>query len=123
MRQALTVLLVLLFGLGPLTAALPGSDQARLPACCRRKGAHHCTMARMALPTQAGAAFSAPAHCPMYPGPAAALLSTAYAMLAAPGAQPDAVSRVAHNPSPLTAMLSNRGRTAADRGPPAGLSL
>ena len=49
MRRALSILLVLFFGLGPLTATLQGSDDSRLPACCRRNGAHHCVMAEEAL--------------------------------------------------------------------------
>lgn len=120
MRQVLTALLVLFFGLGPLTAVLPASDEARLPACCRRDGAHHCAMAMHmgALDNGAEAAFSAPSHCPMYPGPSAALLSTVYAALASPAALPDVAATFGLLPTPLRAILSNRGRTVSDRGPP-----
>lgn len=70
-----------------------------------------------------GPAFSALSHCPNYPGPAAALLSTVYAALISPAALPAATARMGLIPSPIAAILSNRGRTVADRGPPADLSL
>jgi len=40
--------------------------EANLPACCRRAGLHHCTLAQGG--TDAGPAFAA-ARCPSYPGP------------------------------------------------------
>ncbi len=125
MRQALTAFLVLFFGLGPLTAVLPASDESRLPACCRRLGAHHCAMAMQmaALGAGSGPAFSASSHCPMYPGPEAALLSAVYATLVSPAALPAAVTRFGPIPSPPAAILSTRGREVADRGPPTDLSL
>jgi len=125
MRQAVTAFLVLFFGLGPLTTVLPASDEARLPACCRRTGAHHCAMAMQMAAMEAGTgrAFSATSHCPDYPGPAAALLSTVYAELVSPAAPPAASSRFGRVPSPMAAILSNRGREVTDRGPPAGFSL
>ncbi len=43
MRRGFSILLALLFGLSPLSA-IAGSDDAGLPACCRRLGAHHCAM-------------------------------------------------------------------------------
>ena len=44
MRRAFSILLVLLFGAGPLSFAFSASDDISLPACCRRHGAHHCAM-------------------------------------------------------------------------------
>ena len=125
MRQALTAFLVLFFGLGPLTAVLPASDEARLPACCRRNGAHHCAMAMQmaAMDAGHGPALSAPSHCPVYPGAAAALLSTVHAALVFPAALPAAASRFGPMASPLAAILSLRGRAVADRGPPPIRSL
>jgi len=45
MRRTLSIFLVLFFGLGPVAAALHAEEDAGLPACCRRHGAHHCAMA------------------------------------------------------------------------------
>lgn len=73
MRRALAALLILFFGLGPLTATLQADDESRLPACCRRHGAHHCSMADamraqlVALATSKTPALTAPSHCPLYP--------------------------------------------------------
>src|ERR1700723_613398 len=77
MRRALSISLILFFGFGPLAATLGASDDAGLPACCRRHGAHHCAMSmRMAaaiMDTASGnAIFSAPATCPEFPGGAVA---------------------------------------------------
>ncbi|MGB7548225.1 MAG: hypothetical protein WBM14_10785, partial [Terracidiphilus sp.] len=85
MRRVLSIFLVLLFGLGPLSATLEASDDARLPPCCRRHGAHHCAMAeamiaRMAQAASGTPAFTAPSHCPFYPTNASAILAPVYAL-------------------------------------------
>lgn len=73
MRRTLAWLLMLLFSVGPLTATLQGDDDSRLPACCRRHGAHHCAMseamrAQMTQSAQtADPAWTAPDRCPFYP--------------------------------------------------------
>jgi len=126
MRRALSILLALLFGLGPLAAALPASEDARLPACCRRNGAHHCAMsARMARMAEAAsdgrAAVSAPATCPHYPGAAMALMAPMHALLA-----PAAEFVVPQSSEPALSFANISARTAparrhAGRGPPAAL--
>lgn len=70
MRRALSILLVLFFGLGPLSATLE-ADDARLPACCRSHGAHHCAMsaalkAWMLRTESQTPGFTAPSTCPLY---------------------------------------------------------
>src|ERR1700756_2099163 len=88
MRRALSILLVLFLGLGPLAATLRGSDDARLPICCRRNGSHHCAMSDESLARIIQAAFGAtpvlgaPAHCPQYPGSAPATISPVHALTA-----------------------------------------
>lgn len=73
MRRVLSIALALLFSLGPLAATFRASDDTRLPACCRRHGAHHCAMSddAMARGIEGNAAskpsFAAPSHCPLYP--------------------------------------------------------
>ena len=70
MRRFFSILFVLLFGLSPLSATL-ADDNASLPACCRRRGSHHCTMDDAAVARILAAsgvpAFTAPSHCPQYP--------------------------------------------------------
>src|SRR5664279_6171246 len=70
MRRSLSILLLVLFWLAPLAALLPGSDEARLPACCRRHGVHHCTMSADSSGAAAapGHHLSAPSQCPRLPG-------------------------------------------------------
>jgi hypothetical protein len=46
MRRVLASLLVALFSFSLIAPALFASDaDSKLPACCRRNGKHHCTMA------------------------------------------------------------------------------
>src|SRR5580704_10938164 len=94
MRRSFAILMILLFGLGPLTATLEASDDASLPACCRRHGAHHCAMmARMAgmmaavQRRESAPAFGAPSTCPYYPGTAAVVTSPVLALAATTTAQ------------------------------------
>lgn len=52
MRNALAVLLMIVFSLPLIAPALASSpDESSLPACCRRNGRHHCAMSGMALGT------------------------------------------------------------------------
>jgi hypothetical protein len=72
-RRGFSILLVLIFSLGPLSAVTSASEEASLPACCRRNGAHHCVMAMdgmaaaMVVPPGAPPIAKAPSHCPYYP--------------------------------------------------------
>jgi hypothetical protein len=70
-RRLLSITLLLLFSL-PLISpvlALAASSDANLPACCRRNGAHHCSMnLPQADVSGHGPTFSAiPQRCPAYP--------------------------------------------------------
>jgi len=67
MRRWLSVLLVLFFGLWPLTGALEASDDSRLPPCCRRHGKHHCAMT-MQMVASTTTSLMAPPTCPLFPG-------------------------------------------------------
>lgn len=126
MQRGLAFLLILLFGLGPLTAALPGSDESRLPPCCRRHGAHHCAMYRQMATMMAQSAsgkpiFTAPLTCPLYPGYGPASTAAVYALTNAPSSMPVLLAQ-AHTPaaSRAAARLSQI-RNRAGRGPPAYL--
>lgn len=72
MRRGFSILLVLVFAFGPLQALLGASDDARLPACCRRHGVHHCAMAQrmMAMMAQLNDSTPfaiAPGTCSSFP--------------------------------------------------------
>jgi len=75
MRSALSIFLALVMGIGPLAPIFGASEDPRLPACCRRHGAHRCAMSDATMPGQGATAgrhgFQAPSHCPNYPENAA----------------------------------------------------
>lgn len=130
MQRGIAILLALIFGMGPLSAVLPGAADANLPACCRRNGAHRCAMAAGAAAQMAGmmaaagrdgrSAFSAPATCPAYPGPLLALLTPAAHALRAPAHAMPVPASVARAPLPGDQPHGwGPGRTYAGRGPPA----
>jgi len=120
MRRALSILLVIFFGLGPLTAILPASEDARLPACCRRNGAHHCAMqARMASDTTPG--FTAPATCPNYPGVMATLMTPADALVPSAPLLPVLFARADTPAVGCAAAIENPILPHAARGPPVDL--
>jgi hypothetical protein len=124
-RRLLSIALLLLFSLpliSPLLALAAGSD-ANLPACCRRNGAHHCTMKlHQADSSGHGTSFSAiPQRCPAYPAIATSVrhsdLSFHKASLI--------FAEVVTHPS-ITPQTQARARVALDRsrhkrGPPTNL--
>jgi hypothetical protein len=121
MRRCFSIFLILIFGLGPLSTLIDGSEDASLPACCRRHGAHHCVLAAMAKQAQSGntPAVSAPMTCPSYPG-TVALLSTRLQALAAASRTGEQLFQfeyvqVAAQSSPL----SKPAQSHTGRGPPA----
>jgi len=129
MRRGLSIFLILFFGAGPLLAALPASDAARLPSCCRRQGAHHCAMsvrllARMAqAATGADPILGAPTHCPNYPGYIPASLTTGHALLPSPVSLPVPALQDHAPTAGRNAARVGQIRTRTARGPPtAGLS-
>src|SRR5579863_9501170 len=123
MRRIFSILFVILFGLAPLAATLAG-DNASLPACCRRHGAHQCAMADDAIArifqvASRPPSFTPPSHCPQYPerGNAAPSPAPALPQIAR------AVSTETHSLLPLAASTLAAGsihlRLPALRGPPA----
>jgi hypothetical protein len=73
MQRALALTLLCIFGLplaSPLLAMTSGNDpESRLPACCRRAGAHHCTMSPEELDTVAHGqnVTTVRSTCPLFP--------------------------------------------------------
>lgn len=122
MRRALSISLILFFGFGPLAATLGASDDAGLPACCRRHGAHHCAMslslAAAIMDTAPGKAiFTTPATCPDFPVSAAATAAS-QAMTAESLGLPALLAQP-HTPQAARAAARlSQIRTRAGRGPP-----
>ena len=124
MRRGFSILLILLFGLGPLYWTLEGGRDVGLPACCRRHGAHHCAMAeqRAALTAAADSApipsFASPRTCPLFPGFTIGPLRPAHA-LAATG--PD-LPGLLEQKRGMTTMVADASiqpfRAHTGRGPP-----
>jgi hypothetical protein len=126
MRRGFSIFLILFFGLGPLSALVDGSEDASLPPCCRRHGAHHCAMYQRILAMRARQvldpepAVSDPLTCPNYPGPTIALLMPAHAVTAAVVEAMAAWMAVSHVSVPRYAsVVSAPLRAHAGRGPPA----
>jgi len=121
MRRALSILLVLAFSLGPLATTLEASEDAHVPACCRRLGAHHCvqSMAMASDPASSQPTFTAPRSCPAFPDSTVARISAPHAIANAQASLP-ALTEQPHAPTaaPAAAQLSQTG-TRSGRAPPA----
>lgn len=128
MRRGFSILLILFFGLGPLSATAGASDgNATLPACCRRGGAHHCALAMQraaadaSLPPGSTPVVSTPLTCPYYPGAAVAITGPAPALVAVAAHLPVLAASFYSAAAVATPSLSIPNRTHAGRGPPANL--
>jgi hypothetical protein len=124
MRRLLSISLILFFGLGPLAATLGASDDAGLPACCRRHGSHHCaeSMRMMAAANEAAPGkdlFTAPSTCPGFPSTAPATTRAPQALTASLISLPALLAQP-HTPQAARAAARlSLIRTRAGRGPPA----
>jgi len=126
MRRAVCLGLILLFWLGPLAEILPANAESRLPMCCRRQGAHHCSMssssmASMESQSSSGSApaLSAPSHCSNYPGWIFQSTGPIKALVASLASLPVLLAKP-HSPAAIRAAARlSELRTRANRGPPA----
>jgi hypothetical protein len=124
MRRGFSILLVLFFGLGPLSALINGTEDASLPPCCRRHGAHHCAMYAQIAAMRAGLGidpkpnFSAPITCPLYQGPALSMLMPAHALTATPARFRNEPMRALATSAEQSAVFSRPSLNHAGRGPP-----
>jgi hypothetical protein len=69
LRRSLAILLIWLAGLAPLIPALGLDSEAKLPVCCRRNGAHHCSIQTGSDSTKPGVGVGVEGdpRCPRYP--------------------------------------------------------
>jgi hypothetical protein len=125
MRRWLSIFLVLLLGLWPLTGTLEASDDVNLPPCCRRHGAHHCAMAMqmaaMMAKAMTGSApvFTVPMTCPLYPSSLGGPSTPSHALTAIEVSLPQLLVQT-YAPAAERAEAHMRPiRTRAGRGPPA----
>lgn len=111
------VLLLALFCYPLISPLLLASDgDSRLPACCRRSGAHRCAVTT-AVSSSGPALYAAP--CRSFPGPQALPMPAG----AGPAVTFDASSGLVSRKSPLLTALNERRRASFDRshqkrGPP-----
>ena len=119
MRRILSLVLLAAFGLPVAAPAFTlGQDvESSLPACCRRHGAHHCTMGNMQR-----AADSAPvasSRCPSYPQPSTAPpLSGSSALLSTPARMAFAQRSLLVQQSAIPRQSSAHDFALYQRGPP-----
>jgi hypothetical protein len=123
MRRGFSIFLIAFFGLGPLSVLIDSED-ANLPPCCRRHGAHHCAMAMRLAATMRDAASGkmpmagAPMTCPEYPGAAALFAAPAAALTVAAAGVPVAREQARVALADYAAPEATPARVHAGRGPP-----
>jgi hypothetical protein len=123
MQRALSICLIFFFGFGPLSAAFQPNDDSRLPACCRRHGAHHCAMSDSMMTRMAGSAsgtqfLTAPSHCPLYPNGGFVPNAPVHALARYAEGLPTLLAQ-GHSPAATRAAARmSQLRTRSDRGPP-----
>jgi hypothetical protein len=128
MRRGISIFMVLFFGLWPLSGTLEASDDSRLPACCRRHGAHHCAMAMQMEAMEAQAAASstpvlqAPMTCPLFPGFVRGASAPAPALVASMAGVPNLLAQARLVVAGRDEARIRPIRTHAGRGPPASKS-
>jgi hypothetical protein len=122
MRRALSILLVVFFGLGPLAATLGASEESLLPSCCRRSGAHHCAMSMRAMALLGSApVFAAPSHCPSFPDGSSTTPPPSHALASCEPGMPFLLALPHSGSATRAAARLSQVRTRSGRAPPASL--
>lgn len=133
MRRILSILLMLVLGLAPAIAAVPGGalalgwnthgDESALPACCRRHGVHHCAMGTQATGnTTNETSISAAGCCPCWPHALASTAAPLAALRSHSRTLHIAIERHSPHQAEIAAGISDR-RTWPRRGPPSFISI
>jgi hypothetical protein len=123
MRRGFSIFLILFFGLGSLSVFIDSED-ANLPACCRRHGAHHCAMDTRVAAVMRDAASGkmpmagAPMTCPQYPGLAALLSPPTPALTVSVIDHPTLLQQVRVVLAEQAAPTTTDASAHAGRGPP-----
>ncbi|HEV2136157.1 MAG TPA: hypothetical protein VGR47_18105 [Terracidiphilus sp.] len=117
-------MLVLILLLGPLATLSAASEDASLPACCRRNGEHHCAMAMLglgaanAVPAGASPILQVPSQCPYYPHVAVRNAPVHAVAVSFPNSGVLLVQPYRHTPGRAAPLLQPVAPLAG-RGPPA----
>jgi len=121
MRRILSILLLAAFGLPVIAPALALGESldTHLPACCRRNGAHHCSMI---LNTSNAPTISS--TCPSFPQPSAtAPTNTSTAIATTPTLQILHLTSLTPTQRAETQRRLSRERSRHKRGPPPTILL
>jgi hypothetical protein len=124
-RRLLSTVLLLLFGfplISPLLALTDGSD-ASLPICCRKNGAHHCTMKVPPATSSSTTATVAiiPQRCPAYPAAVTPIRHGDLSLHIASLTFAEIVSHPTIKPQTHARARVALDRSRQKRGPPANL--
>jgi hypothetical protein len=124
-RRILAVFLLLGFSLPLIAPAFaPRIDEASLPACCRRKGEHHCAMAGTMQVNVSSAHRAIGARCPFAPFARVLLMMPhSLATQAIPAGVTLAVGPAAAVHDAEAGYRISADRTRRKRGPPLLLAL
>lgn len=124
MRRAFAILLVTVFGLPLIAPALVSvSNDAPLPACCRRDGKHHCAMAVEVGNIPSGARVISE-RCPYCPFSATPLLQPhPFATVSSPAVVGGVQGVAAVVRAAEAGYRISADRNHHKRGPPAALAL
>lgn len=124
MRRGFSILLIAIFSLGPLTALSSASEEASLPACCRRNGEHRCaraeemTAAAISIAPDGRPIWNAPQHCPYFPQNATVRNAPVHALKVSSPGVPMLLARARQIIVWRAAPLLNPVSPLAGRGPP-----
>lgn len=125
MRRGFSILLIAIFSLGPLTALSSASEEASLPACCRRNGKHRCarasemTAAAVSMAPGGRPVWNAPQHCPYFPQNATVRNAPVHALTVSSPGVPMLLARARRVGASRPEPLFNPVNPLAGRGPPA----
>jgi hypothetical protein len=119
MRRAPVIFLIALFSFSLIAPAIFAVDPyAKLPACCRRAGKHHCELMQQEAASSSGPALDT-GTCSLFPQTKAGPSGLASSVAGVP--QPAALLPASHrSPQPATDSLSHSSysRAGQKRGPP-----
>jgi hypothetical protein len=116
--SAISLLVALSFSL--IAPALFADPESKLPECCRRKGAHQCSMGAQDSAPSDGMAFRVAARCPSCPvAPAVATDATAAPASSSGAVFASLVSHPSVQPQSEAHYRVSFSRSRQKRGPPA----